>query len=739
MMSGINRYTNDSRCPVCGGANSDPQGKGVRCWGGIYPGSEWAICTRIASRHAAGHSGGWSHLIDGDCSCRAVHGSHAPIRLSSPQRDRINHVGPLLVSERGERGGKITYRLIGPSGEHIANHVRIDRTDGSKEMYYTLPDGTNGLGGRAQTSLPLYGVHELIPEAGSVVVTEGEKARDALASRGVLSVGTACGAGAVSKDGKLSPRLPDDESLRPLLSVPSAVLWPDNDEVGRAHMEVIGSALLRLGHQDVRLVEWPDAPKKGDAADFTGDDEALRALITHAPIYTPSVTDPVVSGGALENRLKLTPASSITPKITRWTWDTNPDADRPADAEGRFPEGALVAAVGRAGVGKSQFACWLSAQVTRGTLPGSRYGEPRSVIYVATEDSWERTLVPRLMAAGADLDRVFRLEVSETEGGGAVLSLPQDTAALGEHLGTGDFGLFVADPLLSIIGDGIDDYRAKEVRSALEPLVQVLDRHGVLGLALAHFTKASGSDPLMLISGSGAFGQLFRAAVGFARDEEQDAFVLSQIKNNLGREDVPSLAYTIEPTSYETPEGTGWTSRLSFIGESNRSVRDILRDVAGDNANREAQREIDGWLADYLAASGGSAAAQEANAAAKPMGWSPNQLSKARIRIGARSQRLGFGKDASYVWSLDAPAGLMDAMDSRVQNRASMASMQESMVQPEPAPASESETGSRSVTVPNPFACDWCEALLTGYTPEGKPTCDFHTDESNRVGAVEVA
>ena len=42
--------------------------------------------------------------------------------------------------------------------------------------------------------------------------------------------------------------------------------------------------------------------------------------------------------------------------------------------------------------------------MTRGTLQGACQGNPRAVIVAATEDSWEHTIVPRLMAAGADLN-----------------------------------------------------------------------------------------------------------------------------------------------------------------------------------------------------------------------------------------------------------------------------------------------------------------------------------------------
>jgi hypothetical protein len=47
-----------------------------------------------------------------------------------------------------------------------------------------------------------------------------------------------------------------------------------------------------------------------------------------------------------------------------------------------------------------------------GVLPGEYLGQSKAVLVAASEDSWEHTIVPRLMAAGADLDLVYRVEVN---------------------------------------------------------------------------------------------------------------------------------------------------------------------------------------------------------------------------------------------------------------------------------------------------------------------------------------
>jgi len=213
-----------------------------------------------------------------------------------------------------------------------------------------------------------------------------------------------------------------------------------------------------------------------------------------------------------------------------------------------------VVAAGREGTGKSSFGIWLAAQVTRGQLRGAWWGQPAGVIYVAIEDSWRHTLVPRMIAAGADLDLVYRAEVAVVDQlRTATLCLPADNqlleAAVREHQVA-----LVLDPLLSVIGAGIDTHRERDTRLALDPLARLADRSGAVVLGIAHFSKAASTDASTLITGSTAFRNVARAIFGFAGDDD-GAHVLSQTKNSLGRSDLPSFAYTVESVTVATRPG----------------------------------------------------------------------------------------------------------------------------------------------------------------------------------------
>ena len=352
-------------------------------------------------------------------------------------------------------------------------------------------------------------------------------------------------------------------------------------------------------------------------------------------------------------RLVLTPASAIRMRRVRWLWDTTPSGAAPT-SHGRIPLNSLAIAAGGPGLGKSQYAVWLTARVTTGTLPGELYGKPRGVIYAATEDSWAYTIAPRLVAAGADMNLVFRVDVQDDEEMHARLTLPKDISLMGKAAEAYSVGLLVADPLLSMIDASINDYRAAEVRSALEPLVAAADRHSFTILGLAHFTKAGGADPLSRIAGSGAFGQLIRCLIAFAKQEGEDGvdeFVMSLEKNNLGRLGLPSHSYEIQPVTVETDEGPTYVSRFMLGPESTTSVRDVMRaETNGDagGAGSEVVEWLQGWLTDL----GGSDEAREIKKAAKKESFSESAVDRAKKKLGIRSKQQGFGRDRTSHWYL---------------------------------------------------------------------------------------
>jgi hypothetical protein len=162
-------------------------------------------------------------------------------------------------------GLRTRFEVRDASGALVAVHERDDSgTD--KRFYWRQPGGTLGLAGVPASDLPLYGIDRLTSH--TVVVAEGEKATDALLAAGVPAVGTVTGA-----SGTPSARVLAD------LAGKRAVLWPDADEVGKAHMERVGAGLRGVAVA-LYQVDWPDAPPHGDAADLPA--HQIRELVDSA-------------------------------------------------------------------------------------------------------------------------------------------------------------------------------------------------------------------------------------------------------------------------------------------------------------------------------------------------------------------------------------------------------------------------------------------------------------------------
>lgn len=264
-------------------------------------------------------------------------------------------------------------------------------------------------------------------------------------------------------------------------------------------------------------------------------------------------------------RLMLTRASTFRPARVKWGW------------AGRMPIGELTLIPGREGVGKSLFLAWMAAQLTRGTLPGEFAGTQRSVLYAASEDSWNYTIAPRLIAAEADLDLVYRITVETTDAGtGARLILPVDCRLIPDVARQVNAAALMLDPIVSLVDEQLSVNQSRELRRALEPLRDAAERAAIIVPALVHFNKAVDTDVLSKIPGGRAWAEVSRAAFALAADIDNNTFVASQIKNNLGRLDQPHLTYAIDEVFIETDDGQASVGRLRWTGETDIGVDEVL-------------------------------------------------------------------------------------------------------------------------------------------------------------------
>ena len=230
-----------------------------------------------------------------------------------------------------------------------------------------------------------------------------------------------------------------------------------------------------------------------------------------------------VASGPVGKELTRSKASAVSMKRVKWLW------------RNRIPLGELTLIAGREGVGKSTYLADMAAKITTGTARGEYSDSPRSVFYIAAEDSWEHTIVPRLTAAGADLDRIFRIE-TVTDGG---IVLPRHCEELATQALESDTCAIMLDPVVSFIDDELSVNQTRDLRKALEPLRRSAERANVAVISLVHFNKAEGmGDLLSMIAGARGWAEVCRSAIALAKDEDAGHYVLSQAKSNLGRLDL---------------------------------------------------------------------------------------------------------------------------------------------------------------------------------------------------------
>lgn len=103
-----------------------------------------------------------------------------------------------------------------------------------------------------------------------------------------------------------------------------------------------------------------------------------------------------------QTELRLIRMSEVETQEVRWLW-------RPY-----IPFGKITIIQGNPGEGKTTLSLRLAAACSQGqALPGMEPGAPINILYQTAEDGLGDTIKPRLMSAGADLNRIVC--INETE------------------------------------------------------------------------------------------------------------------------------------------------------------------------------------------------------------------------------------------------------------------------------------------------------------------------------------
>jgi putative DNA primase/helicase len=354
-------------------------------------------------------------------------------------------------------------------------------------------------------------------------------------------------------------------------------------------------------------------------------DKAREAWADEA---APATGDPVI--------LRL---SEVKPEPVRWLWP------------GRIASGKLTLIAGDPGLGKSFLTLDIAARVSQGApwpdAPGIST-EAGGVVILSAEDDPADTIVPRLIAAGADLARINALRATVARDGAGrrterAVNLADDLPALSAAIrATPGCRLVVIDPVSAYTGK-VDSHVNAETRGLLAPLANLASDLGVAVVLVTHLNKSAGGKALYRAIGSIAFAAAARAAFAVAKDRDDPARRLFlPTKNNLA------------------PDGTGLAYRLGAAAEGDVPVLhwepdavdltadDALSGDAPDGHRRTERDDAADWLRDYL--TGGDKPVKEVEADAKAAGISAATLRRAKAALRVQSRKGDFG--AGWLWGL---------------------------------------------------------------------------------------
>ena len=186
------------------------------------------------------------------------------------------------------------------------------------------------------------------------------------------------------------------------------------------------------------------------------------------------------------------------------------------------------------GTGKGIWQAQLIAYVTAGKTSGFFPLPPQQtgkVLLLAGEDDPGKVLKARLLAAGADMNRVLVLTADDYFGKtGQPLTLKDQ--ALADFAAKAGPLLLIVDPLQSFLPAGVEMASRNQMRSALLPLKALCARHGCAALISMHTNKRANVSGRARLADSSDIWDIARSVLMMGRDKNSEKLYLSHEKSS---------------------------------------------------------------------------------------------------------------------------------------------------------------------------------------------------------------
>ena len=381
-------------------------------------------------------------------------------------------------------------------------------------------------------------------------------------------------------------------------------------------------------------------------------DAAASGVVTGNLAHTATGVTRLPAEPQASRTIVMVPTSEIAPARINWIWP------------GIIASGSVTGLVGYPGLGKSQVAIDIAATVSTGRQwPGdAANGNAGDVIILSAEDDVAHTIVPRLIAAGANRDRVHAVKaVKEDDRVERAFNLALDLDQLDKDNDIGPVKLLVIDPVSAYLtptkGRRVDRNNAGDARAILGRLATFAARHGLGVLAISHLNKSNGARAITRTTGSLEWVAAPRAVYLVTEEARTERRLFLPLKNNLAPD---RTGYAFEIENRVVADGI----RTSAVVWSSDPVT-----ISADEALAAAAKKVTFGAVDFLqqALSEGPMDQTEIVRRGREAGFSEKNLRTAREKLGVTPRKEGFGAGGRWVW---VPAGGASVLRLAVNNGA---------------------------------------------------------------------
>jgi len=271
---------------------------------------------------------------------------------------------------------------------------------------------------------------------------------------------------------------------------------------------------------------------------------------------------------------------------------------------GYLPQGTPLCWSGASGAGKSPVVTDTAARVSAGLVwpdGTTNTNGSRDVLFVSSEDDIPSVVVPRLEAAGADMNHIFFIEGSRRKGGDSYLdtfALDRDLDAIREKVkDIPDLALCIIDPVTNHLGKA--KYTdTQQVRDVLNPFhTDLCQKLGVCLIYITHINRRDSDTTSVqqLVLGAEAYLGMSRMGYFFGASKEDEKYehTMAEFRNGSAsslRYRTGSTTKTIAGVLFEDIRTVEW------LGASKATAEEIASKAPREDNSKIFEGVVLTWL-----------------------------------------------------------------------------------------------------------------------------------------------